>query len=101
MERCILTTEGYIKYFRYVLRPRDAESAERLNRRDNARTVVPLDSVLGVGNLPFKVSARMMLEIAYWGTKLSSYQETEEFFLKTKGIQIQGNRIYYVHFIRT
>ena len=93
MERCILTTEGYIKYFRYVLRPRDAESAERLNRRDNARTVVPLDSVLGVGNLPFKVSARMMLEIAYWGTKLSSYQETEDFFLKTKGIQISDDTV--------
>lgn len=54
---------------------------------------MPLDTVLGIGSLPFKVSAMMMLEIAYWAIKLSSYQDAENYFLRSKGIQISDDTI--------
>ena len=34
--------------------------------------------------IPFKMSIGMMLEIAYWAVKLSSYQDAENYFLQTK-----------------
>ena len=93
MNRQILTTEGELKYSRYVLRPLNDDSAKLLKERDNSKTVVPLDAVLGIESLPFKVSAQMMLEIAYWATKLSSYQDAENYFMRSRGIQISDDSI--------
>ena len=93
MERKILTTEGYLKYSRYVLRPSDSESASKLQERDGSKTVVPLDCVMGVNRLPFKVSAQMMVEIAYWAAKLSSYQDAEDFLARTKGIRVSDDTV--------
>lgn len=39
-----------------------------------------MDEVLGIDAMPFKVTPRMMLEIAYWAVKFCSYQETEDYF---------------------
>lgn len=93
MKRKILTTEGDIIYSRYVLRPMDGESASILKNIYNVKTIIPLDIVLGIPNLPFKVSIGMMLEIAYWAVKLSSYQDAENYFLRTKNISISNDTI--------
>lgn len=93
MDRQILTTEGELRYSRYVLRPLNDSSARLLREKDGSGTVVPLDAVLGIGSLPFKVSAQMMLEIAYWATKLSSYQDAENYFMRSRGIQISDDSI--------
>lgn len=66
-------------YARYVLRPANAESAKRLFETENRKTVVPLDSALGIDGIPFKMTISIMLDIAYWAIKLDSYQETEDF----------------------
>ena len=60
---------------------------------NGSKTIVPLDDAMGISGLPFKVSAQMMLEIAYWATKLSSYQDAEYFFLRNKGIEISDDTI--------
>lgn len=82
-----------ITYSRYVLRPASSESANRLWELEANKTVVPLDAMLGMGNLPFKISPKMMLDIAYWAVKMDSYQETEDFYLRSHNIQISDDRI--------
>lgn len=80
-------------YARYVLRPANAESAKKLPECENRKTVVPLDSVLGIDNLPFKTTVSMMLTITYWAIKMDSYQETEDFFKRHYDIQISDDSI--------
>ena len=89
----ILTTEGIITYQRYVCRPADSESADRLLKLENVKTVAPLDIALGVRHLPFKISILMMLEIAYWAIRLDSYQEAEDYFFRKCHIKISDDTI--------
>lgn len=74
MKRKILTTEGDIIYSRYVLRPMDDESASILKNTYNVKTIVPLDILFGIQNLP-------------------SYQDAEKYFLRTKNISISNDTI--------
>lgn len=53
----------------------------------------PLDEMLGIDRLPFKISQRMMLEIAYWAVKFDSYQETEEYFQGKCRVRISDDTI--------
>ena len=57
------------------------------------KTVVPLDIYLGVDRIPFKISVKLMLDIAYWAVKLDSYQETEDFFRRTYNLIISDDTI--------
>ena len=89
----ILTVEGYLLYSRYVLRPEDTDSAKALSLIYGKKTVVPMDMVLGVDNLPFKITPSMMLEIAYWAAKMNSYQDTEDYFRRSKDILLSDDTI--------
>lgn len=89
----IITTEGKIAYSRYVLRPDGAEAAKKLKELENRSTVVPLDIVLGVSGLPFKITVQMMIEICYWAAKAGSYQDAEEFIRRAKGIDLSDDTI--------
>lgn len=89
----ILTTEGNITYNRYVLRPEDTESAHKLMELEGAKAIVPLDILLGIADLPFKISVPMMLEICYWAAKTGSYQDAEDFFKRTKSITLSDDTI--------
>ena len=82
MTRSLLTTDGKIAYSRYVLRPVDSVSKERLLETDGISTVIPLDCALHVNNLPFKMTVSMMLEVAFYATVLASYQAAEEIIRK-------------------
>lgn len=89
----ILTTEGKITYERYVLRPDGKADADRLKQLENRNAVIPLDSLLGISGLPFKITVPMMLEIAYWAAKTGSYQEAEDFLKRTKRISLSDDTI--------
>lgn len=78
MTRSILTTGGKISYSRYVLRPADPGSKEKLFEMDGVNTVIPLDCALHINGLPFKMTVSMMLEVAFYATVLDSYQAAEE-----------------------
>ena len=52
-----------------------------------ARSVVPLDDWLGVSRLPFKMSVKAMLEVAFWAQNQCSYQRAEE-ILKRGGMMV-------------
>lgn len=89
----ILTTQGKIRYSRYVLRPSDEENREKLWSAAGKRAVVPLDEALGTDNLPFKISIPMMIEISYWAAKFNSYQAAEDFFRRAMNIGIGDDSI--------
>lgn len=63
---------------------------------ENARTVSPVDQVLGIANLPFKISPVMMIELAYRAAKAASYQEAEDFFYRTNKIRVNDDTIRQV-----
>lgn len=96
MARSLLTTDGKIVYSRYVLRPADSVSRERLLEMDGASTVIPLDCALRVNGLPFKMTASMMLEIAFYAAALDSYQAAEEIIGKIYGTAVNDDTIRLV-----
>lgn len=73
--------------------PSDKESRELLTNLKNIKAVAPLDIALKIDHLPFKISADMMLEIAYWAVKLSSYQDAEDYFKRAHKIIISDDTI--------
>lgn len=38
-----------------------------------SKLIIPLDEYLGIDKLPFKVSLKMMMEIAFWGQNQPSF----------------------------
>ncbi len=88
MTRSLLTTDGKITYSRYVLRPANPASREKLFELDGANTVIPLDCALRVNGLPFKMTVSMMLEVAFYATVLDSYQSAEEIIAKIYGMPV-------------
>jgi hypothetical protein len=58
-----------------------------LELQTGSKSVAPLDDWLGVSRLPFKMSAKAMLEVAFWAQNQSSYQRTEE-ILKRNGMMV-------------
>ncbi|MDR1320842.1 MAG: hypothetical protein LBK56_05380, partial [Gracilibacteraceae bacterium] len=73
-----MTTQGKVSYSRYLLRPTDKDQRNSLAKMTGSRSVVPLDEWLGVARLPFKMSVRAMLEIAFWAQNQSSFQRAEK-----------------------
>ena len=77
MNRNILTTRGMLFIKRTVLRPVDKEGLEKLMNMKNVKSVVPLDDVLGIDDLPFKMTRQMMCAVAYWAQNQCSFKAAE------------------------
>ena len=77
--RKILTTEGWIRYYRYRLYAVNTddypESVENCKKIYGTQSVYPLDMFLGIDKLNFKMTADMELRIAKIGATSSSYKE--------------------------
>lgn len=58
-----------------------------------SRNIVPLDEYLGIDKLPFKVSIRAMIEIAFWGQNQASFNKAKEIIERTYNINISSDRI--------
>ena len=46
-----------------------------------SKLIVPLDEYLGIDKLPFKVSLKMMMEIAFWGSKSTIISKSKRDYL--------------------
>ena len=57
------------------------------------KSVVPLDSYLGLAGLPFKITPSAMLKIAYWAQNQSSYQRAEDAIAEALHIRINDDTI--------
>lgn len=75
-----------------MLRPTSKEQREELERRTGSKSVVPLDDWLGVSRLPFRMSIKAMLEVAFWAQNQCSYQRAEEIF-KRNGMTVNDTTI--------
>lgn len=58
-----------------------------------SKLIVPLDEYLGIDKLPFKVSTRAMVEIAFWGQNQPSFQRASEIIKRVHNIEISYNTI--------
>ena len=54
----------------------------------NSKLIIPLDEYLGIDKLPFKVSLKMMIEIAFWGQNQPSFQKASEIIYRVHGVKI-------------
>ena len=57
--------------------PEGESSKGRLKELCGAKMIAPLDSYLGVGGLPFKITPQAMVKIAYWAQNQGSFQRAE------------------------
>ena len=87
---------GKITYSRYTLVPKDAENKKHLQRLFGISSVVPMDSYLGLSELPFKITPTAMLKIAYWAQNQSSYQRAEDAIAEALQIRINDDTIRQV-----
>jgi hypothetical protein len=92
----VLSSRGKIEYKRYSLIPKDKLSKEKLFVLNGQKSIVPLDSYLGLAGLPFKITPRLMLEIAFWAQNQGSYQRAEEIIAKVMSITINDDTLRQV-----
>jgi hypothetical protein len=91
--RSILTINGKIEFSRYVLRPKTKDDSAALTRSEGISAVVPMDCYLGITDLPFKMTAEAMLEVAFWAQNQASYQAAEEAIFKSVGIRVNDDTV--------
>jgi hypothetical protein len=87
---------GKLEYSRYVLRPNTREDERRLVDAEGVTLIVPLDEYLKIEKLPFKMTADLMLEAAFWGQNQGSYQAAEEAISKVLGISVNDDTVRMV-----
>lgn len=96
VRKTILTTEGYLKFCRTVLKPIDKESKDKLLELYGCKSIIPLDILLKIDKLKFKITKRMMVEIAYWAVTLNSYDAASIYFKEKNKIDISSDIIRLV-----
>ena len=79
-----------------MLRPVDKEQRQRLCEITGTKSIVPLDEYLGIARLPFKLSIRAMLEVAYWAQNQCSYERAEEILCNKMGIETNNGTVRLV-----
>lgn len=57
---------------------------------------MPLDEYLGIDKLPFKISIRAMLEIAFWGQNQASFNKAKEIIKRVYNIDISSDTVLKV-----
>lgn len=58
-----------------------------------SKLIIPLDEYLGIDKLPFKVSIKAMIEIAFWGQNQVSFKRASEMIKKVLGVEISPNQV--------
>lgn len=84
---------GKLSFSRYTLIPKDVQSKELLYQLTGAKSIIPLDSYLGLAGLPFKITPTAMLKIAYWAQNQSSYQRAEDAISEALHISVNDDTI--------
>ena len=77
---------GKIEIYRTILQINDIIDLDKYNLK--SKLITPLDEYLGIDKLPFKVSLKMMIEIAFWGQNQASFQKASEIIYRVYGVKI-------------
>jgi len=83
---------GILPVWRTLLRPADTESAVKL-QQEGRNFVAPLDEVLAIDRLPYKITRKMMVEIAFWAQNQTSFREASNAIMKTHGMPVSANTV--------
>lgn len=89
----VVTTLGKLSFARYSLIPKNTESKELLFRLTGVKSIVPMDSYLGLSGLPFKITPAAMLKIAYWAQNQSSYRRAQDAISEALRITVDNDTI--------
>jgi hypothetical protein len=73
--------------------PKDVKSKEILHNLTGTRSIVPMDSYLGLSGLPFKITPAAMLKIAYWAQNQNSYKRAESAISDALHISVDNDTI--------
>ncbi len=82
---------GKISIYRTVLQIVDNIDLDKYNLK--SKLIVPLDEYLGIDKLPFKVSIRALVEIAFWGQNQPSFKRASEIIKRVDNIEISPNQV--------
>jgi hypothetical protein len=85
-----------IRYSRYLLTPKNKESADKLKKLENKRGVFPLDMALGVSDLPHNMTVNAMLKVGKVAQASRSYKNASETLAADHGIQLDPATIMTV-----
>lgn len=58
-----------------------------------SKLIIPLDEYLGINKLPFKISIRAMIEIAFWGQNQPSFQRACEIIYRIHRFRISHTTV--------
>ena len=73
--------------------PADEESRAKLKEQHKCSSVFPLDKLLGIHKLPFKMSPKMMLLCVFCGQNQPSYKAAAEILADLGNIQVSSETI--------
>ena len=93
VRKSILTLFGWIEYSRTQLVPTDKTGQKLLMEMTGERSVYPLDAFLGIDNLPFKITVRMMAAIAKEAVRAASYERAAESIRQHYGVDISNDTV--------
>ena len=86
--RELITILGKVRYRRTLLAPVDPESIKALAEIQTGKYVCPLDIAMGVHNLPFKITPKMMVAIAKEAIRATSYERAAQIIQEHYRIKI-------------
>lgn len=92
----VLTLYGKITYERTMLVPVDKNSANALLKYNGTKSVCPVDDLLGISILPFKMTYRMMAAVAKEATYARSFSDAAERIQERFGEKISVSTIQNV-----
>lgn len=87
---------GRISYSRYMLIPHGTVSKTTFFETTGAKSIYPMDCFLGISGLPFKITPRAMLKIAFWAQNQSSYQRAENAIREALKIEVNDDTVRLV-----
>ncbi len=82
----LVVITGKVMFKRTVLQIIGEIDLEKYNLK--SKLIIPLDEYLGIDKLPFKISIRAMIEIAFWGQNQLSFQKAKEIIKSVNGIDL-------------
>jgi hypothetical protein len=80
-------------FFVYAQESTGKEDENKMIDLIGAKILFPLDEVLGIDRLPFKISIEAMLEIAYWVQLIPSYQASSKIIQRNTMVEIKEDTI--------
>jgi hypothetical protein len=83
-----MTVVGKVEFSRMGLIPSSPLDAIKLEALGKGKIVFPIDEVLGIDRLPFKISVAAMLEIVWWVHMTSSYESAKKGLSRQTSIDV-------------